>query len=168
MLDSAYLAAVPSTCKCKQGANMFKHILIPTDGSPLSRKAVIRGVGLAQALKAKVTGVFAAPPATPVIYQNNLPVGFTTPEEHAQIIERTAEKYLDFIERAAKKANIRCECLHITSDYPADVILATAKKKKCDLIVMATHGRRGIEGILLGSVTRKVLAQSKVPVLVQR
>jgi nucleotide-binding universal stress UspA family protein len=145
---------------------MFKHILIPTDGSPQSRKAIASGVQLAKTLGAKVTGLFAAPPATPVVYRNNLPVGITTPSDHARMIEQSAAKYLGVIEQAAKKAGIQFEGVTVTSDYPADTILATAKKKKCDLIVMATHGYRGIRGVLLGSETQKVLTHAKIPVLV--
>lgn len=145
---------------------MFKHILLPTDGSPLSHKAVLRGVALAKALDAKVTGVFAAPPATPVVYRHNIPVAITTPEEHAEMIKQTAEQYLDVIKKAAAEAGVPCELLHVTSDYPADAILATADKKKCDLIVMATHGHRGLRSMLLGSETQKVLAHSTIPVLV--
>jgi nucleotide-binding universal stress UspA family protein len=70
------------------------------------------------------------------------------------------------IEQAAKKAGVPCEVISVTSDYPADTILSTAKKRKCDLIVMATHGRRGIKGVLLGSETQRVLTQSAIPVLV--
>lgn len=146
---------------------MFKHILLPTDGSPLSRKAVIRGVALAKALNAKVTGVFAAPPATPVIYRDSLPVGLTTPEEHARMIEKIAERYLNFVKKAAAKVGVRCEVLYLTSDYPADVILATAKKRKCDLIVMGTHGQSGLRSLFIGSQTQKVLSHSTIPVLVQ-
>jgi nucleotide-binding universal stress UspA family protein len=147
---------------------MFKNVLIPTDGSPLSQKAVVKGVELAKSLGAKVTGFFAAPPATPVIYRNNLPVGFAQPGEHAEIIKRTAAKRLEFIERAAKKAGVRFEGVHVTSDYPADAILDVAKKKKCDAIVMATQGEGGLSGVFIGSVTQKVLNQSKIPVLVIR
>ena len=147
---------------------MFKNILIPTDGSPQSQKAAAKGVALAKALGAKVTGFFAAPPATPVVYRNNLPVGFAQPGEHAQIIEKTAAKHLEFIERAASKAGVSCESVHVTNDYPADAILDIAKKKKCDLIVMATHSEGGLRGVFIGSVTQKVLNQSKMPVMVFR
>jgi nucleotide-binding universal stress UspA family protein len=145
---------------------MFKHILIPTDGSPLSRKAAVQGVALAKALNAKITAVFAAPPATPVVYRNNFPVALITPEHHAKMIEDSATTYLGFIEKAAKKAGVPYESVHKTSDYPSDVILSTATKKKCDLIVMATHGHRGLRSVLLGSETQKVLTQSKIPVMV--
>ena len=145
---------------------MFKSILVPTDGSRRSQKAATRAVALAKSLGAKVTGLFAAPPATPIVYRDNLPVGFTTPADHARMIERSAASYLGVIEQAAKKAGVPFEAVIVTSDYPADTILATAKKKKCDLIVMATHGRRGVRSMLLGSETQRVLTESKTPVLV--
>lgn len=147
---------------------MFKHILIPTDGSALSRKAIDRGIRLAKALGAKVTGIFAAPPATPVVYKHFLPVGYSTMQQHASAIDKATVRYLDIIRKAAKKAGVRCECLHVTSDFPADTILAVAKKRKCDLIVMASHGRHGAARVLLGSETQKVLTESRIPVLVTR
>ncbi len=147
---------------------MYKHILIPTDGSPLSHKAIVNGVKLAKAVGAKVTGLFAAPPATPVVYRDHLPAGYMTPREHAALIAKTASQYLGVIEKAAKSAGVACECMHVTNDFPADAILAVAKKQKCDLIFMASHGRRGIASVLLGSETQKVLTHSKVPVLVSR
>jgi nucleotide-binding universal stress UspA family protein len=145
---------------------MYKHILIPTDGSPQSHKAIAGAVEFAKAIGAKVTGLFAAPPATPIIYRDHLPAGFTTMAEHKQMIEESAARYLDVIEQAAKEAGVPCEIISVTSDYPADTILATAEKHKCDLIVMATHGRRGISGVLLGSETQRVVTQAKIPVLV--
>jgi nucleotide-binding universal stress UspA family protein len=147
---------------------MFKHILLPTDGSELSRKAVTRGVALAKSLGAKVTGLFAAPPATPIIYRANLPVGYATPEQHQRMIEKTTAKTLEFVENAAKKAGLSFEGVHVTSDFPADEILKIADRKKCDLIVMATHGQGGLRGLFLGSVTQKVLNKAKLPVLIVR
>jgi nucleotide-binding universal stress UspA family protein len=147
---------------------MFKHILIPTDGSKLSEQAAKAGVALAQAVGARVTALFAAPPATPVVYKNLLPSKYMAPDEHAEMIERLAAKYLGVIERAAQSAGVRCETLHTTSDFPADTILQTAAKRKCDLIVMASHGERGLKAVLLGSQTQKVLAHAKIPVLVYR
>jgi nucleotide-binding universal stress UspA family protein len=148
--------------------SMFKNILIPTDGSALSQKAATKGVELAKALGARVTAFFAAPPATPIVYRNNLPVGLAQPGEHERMIKRTAARHLDFIERAAKKAGVQCESIHATSDYPADDILKIAGKKKCDLIVMGTHGQGGLRGVFVGSVTQKVLGKSKIPVVVVR
>jgi nucleotide-binding universal stress UspA family protein len=147
---------------------MFKNILIPTDGSPLSQKAVVQGVALAKSVGAKVTAFFAAPPATPIVYRDHLPVGYATPGEHEEMIRKTAAKYLGFVERAAKKAGISCESVHVTSDYPEEGIVKVAQKKKCDLIVMATHGQGGLRGMFIGSVTQKVLNQAKIPVMVFR
>jgi nucleotide-binding universal stress UspA family protein len=147
---------------------MYKHILIPTDGSPLSRRAVAQGVKLARSLGARVTGVYAAPPATPLIYQDYLPVGYTTPAKHAAMIKASAARYLGVIQRAAAAAGVAYGGVCVTSDFPSDVILSVARKRKCDLIVMASHGRRGLRGVLLGSETQKVLTQSRLPVLVCR
>jgi nucleotide-binding universal stress UspA family protein len=147
---------------------MFKNILIPTDGSPLSQKAVVQGVALAKSVGAKVTAFFAAPPATPIVYRDHLPVGYATPGEHEEMIRKTAAKYLGVVERATKKAGISCESVHVTSDYPEEGILKVAQKKKCDLIVIATHGQGGLRGMFIGSVTQKVLNQAKIPVMVFR
>lgn len=147
---------------------MFKNILIPTDGSQFSQQAVVKGVALAKSVGAKVTGLFAAPPATPIIYRNNLPVGYATTEEHEKIIRMATAQHLDFVAGAAKKAGVRYLGVHVTSDYPEDDILKVAKKNRCDLIVMATHGQGGLRGVLLGSVTQKVLAKSTIPVMVYR
>lgn len=147
---------------------MFKHILIPTDGSELSRRAVLAGVRLARALGAKVTGLFAAPAATPIVYRDLLPVGYGTPQQNAVLIKCAARHHLDVVARAAKAAGVRCETVSVIDDYPADAILMQAKKRRCDLIFMASHGRRGLRGALLGSETQKVLAASALPVLVYR
>ena len=147
---------------------MFKHILIPTDGSVLSRNAAVAGVKLARALGARVTGLFAAPPATPLVYRDFLPVGYGKPQDNAALIKRAAQRHLEVIGRAAKAAGVRCETVSVIDDFPADAILSQAKKRGCDLIFMASHGRRGLRGALLGSETQKVLAGSSRPVLVYR
>jgi nucleotide-binding universal stress UspA family protein len=147
---------------------MYKHILIPTDGSELSRAAALSGVKLAQALGAKVTAFFAAPAPTPLVYEGFLPVGYTTPEDHARMIETTAAKYLGVIERACEKAGVPCRSIHVTNEYAAEAVMDAAKKYKCDLVHMGSHGRRGLSGVLLGSQTQKVITNSKVPVLVYR
>ena len=148
---------------------MFKHILIPTDGSKLANESAQAAVRLAASLGAKVTGFFAAPPATPIIYKSMLPVGYTTPTEHEEMIRKAAQSYLGAVEKAAKAAGVPCETMTVTSDYPAEAILAAAKKRRCDLIFMASHGRRGLrQASMLGSQTQKVLAQGTVPVLVYR
>ena len=147
---------------------MYKHILIPTDGSDLSRAAALQGVKLARSLGARVTAFFAAPPATPVIYDGLLPTGYATTTEHAAMIEKIAAKHLGVIEKACAAAGVRCDSVHETNEFAAEAIVALAKKRKCDLIFMASHGRRGLSGFVLGSQTQKVLTQSKVPVLVYR
>jgi nucleotide-binding universal stress UspA family protein len=116
---------------------MYKHILIPTDGSALSRSAAVAGVKLAKALGARVTAVYAAPPATPLVYKDLLPVDYVTPQQHAAAIRKAAANYLGVVEKAAKAAGVQCKLIHTTSDFPADVILATAAKQKCDLIFIA-------------------------------
>ncbi|OGA17511.1 MAG: hypothetical protein A3I63_05555 [Betaproteobacteria bacterium RIFCSPLOWO2_02_FULL_66_14] len=147
---------------------MYKHILIPTDGSPISARAVRAGMRLAKALGARVTGFFASPPATPVVYRHFVPVGFTTPQAHAAVIDAAAKRYLGAIAGQAKKAGVRCTLERVTSDFPAESILETAAKRGCDLIVMASHGRRGVSGVLLGSETQKVLLHAKIAVMVVR
>jgi nucleotide-binding universal stress UspA family protein len=148
--------------------DMYKHILIPTDGSKLSSSAAQAGVRLASALGARVTGLFVAPAATPLVYRNLLPVGYGTPQQNAALIKRAASGHLEVIARAAKAAGVRCETVSLVDDFPADAILAQAKKRGCDLIFMASHGRRGLRGVLLGSETQKVLAGGVLPVLVYR
>ena len=143
---------------------MYTNILIPTDGSPDSLAAIASGVELAKAVGAKVTGFFAAPAATPLVYKGLFPVGYMTPEEHAALIAKTATGILAVIEAAG----VPCQCIHVTDDFPADAMLAVAKNEKCDLIYMAAHDRRGRSGLLIGGETQKVLSHSEIPVLVYR
>ncbi len=147
---------------------MFKHILIPTDGSELSGKAVKAAVELAAAVGAKVTGFFAAPAATPVIYDDLLPVGYVTPEQHEALIKAAARKHLALIEDAARAAGVPVDVVSVTSEYPAESIVETARDRGCDLVFMASHGRRGLKAVLLGSETHKVLVHSQIPILVYR
>jgi len=147
---------------------MFKHILIPTDGSKLSMRAASAAIELADGLGARVTALFAAPAPTPLVYGNLMPVAYMPPDQHEKLIERAADRYLGAIARVAEAAGVACDRVHVTSDFPADTILQTARKRKCDLIFMASHGRRGIAALLLGSETQKVLAHAKIPVLVYR
>ncbi|MEX2206268.1 MAG: universal stress protein [Myxococcota bacterium] len=147
---------------------MYSHILVPTDGSPLSRAAIKAAVALARSLGARITGVFASPAPTPILFRNHLPAGYATPRENEALIAKAAAAHLQVIQKAADAAGVPCTCVTVKSDFPADAILAEAKRRKCDLIVMASHGRRGIKGLLLGSETQKVLAQAKIPVLIHR
>jgi len=147
---------------------MYKNILIPTDGSALSREAIAAGVKLAKALGARVTGFYAAPPATPLEYKGMFPIGYADPAERARAIEKSANENLAVIEKTAKAAGVRCKVEHVTDDFPADAIVAAAMRNKCDVIFIASHGRHGFRDSMLGSQTQKVLAQSKVPVIVHR
>ena len=147
---------------------MFKHILIPTDGSKLAAESAQAAVKLAAELGARVTAFFAAPPATPIIFKAMLPVGYATPREHEKMTRKAAQSYLGAIEKAAAAAGVPCESVSLTDDYPAEAILTAARKRRCDLIFMASHGRRGFRDSLLGSETQKVLSESRIPVLVYR
>jgi len=147
---------------------MYRNILVPTDGSPLARAAAAKAIKLAKLAGARVTAFFAAPAPTPMVYKGLLPVGYGTTSEHAALAERAAAQALGYVEKLAQKEGVRCKSLHVTDDYPASAILAAAKKEKCDLIYMASHGHRGFRNSLLGSQTTKVLADSPIPVLVHR
>lgn len=145
---------------------MFKNILVPTDGSQFSEKAVAKGVGLAKAVGAKVTAFFAAPPATPIVYRHHLPVGYAQPAEHQRLIEETATRYLGFVEEAARTAGVAFESVRATSDFPDEEILKVAQRHGCDLIVMASHGQSGLRGVLVGSVAQRVINKATIPVLI--
>lgn len=147
---------------------MYKHVLIPTDGSAPSAHAVKHGVAVAKAMGARVTGIFVAPAPTPLVFEGLLPVGYMQPDEHAALSASAAARYLGAIESAARQAGVAYEGVSVVGEYPADAILEAAAQRHCDLIVMASHGRRGLAHALLGSETQKVLSRAKVPVLVCR
>lgn len=147
---------------------MYKNILVTTDGSPLSRAAAEKAVKLAKTVGAKITAFFAAPAATPIVYKGLLPTGLMTTTEHKALVEKAAAQHLGYIENLARKAGVLFKAMHRTDEYPASAILAAAKKEKCDLIYIASHGHAGFRKTLLGSQTTKVLANSTIPVLVHR
>lgn len=146
---------------------MFKNILIPTDGSGQSQHAVRTGIELAKLHQARITGIHVIPDYHLLIaYEGAFdPVTEERIEEEAKL---RAESYLAFIRKAAEEAGIPCDTVCETSDHPHDAILKTAEAKGCDLILMTSHGRKGLAAVLLGSETRKVLTHAKVPVLVVR
>ncbi|HSW51314.1 MAG TPA: universal stress protein [Bryobacteraceae bacterium] len=145
---------------------MFKHILLPTDGSPLSDIAIEKGIQLARSLHAKVTGLCVVPKIYPSYYDGEIPGGIT--EQAEEQLRTDAKVHLAALTRVARAAGVECEVVVETSDQPFEAILMTAEEKGCDLIMMASHGRRGVAGILLGSETQKVLTHCKIPVLVFR
>ena len=145
---------------------MFKHLLLPTDGSPLSNEAVERGIQFAKSVRAQVTGIYVMPEFHVLSYRVDM-VEDTAPQFAADCCAH-ADQYLGVIERAASQAGVACDTVAATSDHPFEAIIKLADDKGCDLIVMASHGRRGVRGLLMGSETLKVLTHSKIPVLVFR
>jgi nucleotide-binding universal stress UspA family protein len=146
---------------------MFKHILIPTDGSELSQKAISTGVELAQFHGARVTGVHAIPDYHLMIaYEGAFdPVTEERIEHEARV---RADSYLQHIQTVCAQAGVPCDTVCETSDHPYDAILKVADSRQCDLILLHSHGRKGLAAVLLGSETRKVLTYSKIPVMVVR
>jgi nucleotide-binding universal stress UspA family protein len=148
---------------------MYRHILIPTDGSELAHKAVVHGLLLAKAVGARVTTLTIESSFNiydvPASKENLMSAAF---EEHARQAGAQGALILNRVAGKAKTAGVQCEIVQIIQDHPYEAIVATAKEKGCDLIVMASHGRSGIAAIVLGSVTAKVLAHTTTPVLVCR
>jgi nucleotide-binding universal stress UspA family protein len=148
---------------------MYKHILLPTDGSGLAAKGVKAGVKLAKALGAKVTGVYVIPRYLPPVYGDAaIIVPEITPQAFAKAMQKQAAKALGVVEAEARAAGVRCATETPTDNPPWQGILRVARSKKCDAIVMASHGRGGLGGLILGSETARVLAHSKIPVMVLR
>jgi len=143
---------------------MFKHILIPTDGSELSEAAVQNGIQLARSLNAKVSGLHVVLPFH--VFTTRTEMLEDTKGQYERESKIQAEQFLNFIKKTAQKAEVRCETEYATSDHPYETIIKTAENRGCDLIVMASHGRRGVQGVLIGSETQKVLTHTKTPVLV--
>ena len=145
---------------------MYRNILIATDGSTLAGKAVSYGIALAKRIGAKITVLtVTAPFHTLTVDARMLD---DTEAQYKMRMRAQAAKTLGAVARAAKQAKIACDKQHVEHQHPYRAIIATAKAKGCDLIVMASHGRRGVSAIVLGSETVKVLTHSKIPVLVHR
>ncbi|HTZ00068.1 MAG TPA: universal stress protein [Rhodocyclaceae bacterium] len=147
---------------------MFKHILIPTDGSQLSLDTVKRGISFAKETGAKVTFFFAKPDYPVAFYGEGALIDPTTPEKFAEMADKQAEEILALCAKLATEAGVDFAKSSTVSDVPYEGIIDAAESAGCDLIFMASHGRRGISGLLLGSETQKVLTHSKIPVLVYR
>jgi nucleotide-binding universal stress UspA family protein len=147
---------------------MFKKILLPTDGSELSRKSVRKGVEFAKSINAKVVGFFSPEDYRALMYSEYIPPSLMSQDEFEANAKKAAEKHLAFVEKTAKAAGVPYEGYYLSSIAPWEAIVEAAKKKRCDLIFMASHGRTGLGALVLGSQTTKVLTHSKVPVLVYR
>ncbi|HEX2825864.1 MAG TPA: universal stress protein [Burkholderiales bacterium] len=148
---------------------MFKHILLPTDGSALSEKGVRETIKMAKALGAHITAVHVVQrfrPLTDEVYV--LPEVPLLRAQFEQDVERHSKEVLNPVKQAALKAGVECETVVAAADSPSEAIIDQAKKSRCDLIMMASHGRRGIQRLLHGSETARVLTHSKIPVLVLR
>ena len=148
---------------------MYKHILIPTDGSPLSLKAVKAGARLAKTLKAKVTALYVIPPYQPPMGSEAIVYAqLISPKQYEADMRKHADAAIARVKRAVEAEKVGCDGLAVIERTPWEGIIKVARAKRCDLIVMASHGRRGLAGLLLGSETTKVLTHSKTPVLVCR
>jgi nucleotide-binding universal stress UspA family protein len=145
---------------------MYKHILIPTDGSELSKKAIDQGTRLAKALNAKVTAITVSAPFH--VFATEPGMVTDTPAEYKKRIAALAAKYLKVATDAAAAAGVPCDAVEVEHEHPYQAMIDTVKKRGCDAIVMASHGRRGISAVVLGSETVKVLTHSNVPVVVVR
>jgi nucleotide-binding universal stress UspA family protein len=147
---------------------MFKHILVPTDGSDLSTGTVSRAITFAREAGARITFFFAKPDYPVTFYGEGALIDPTTPDKFAEMADKQAADILTACEGLAKAADVESASTATVSDIPYEAIIAAAEAAGCDLIFMASHGRRGISGLLLGSETQKVLTHSKIPVLVYR
>jgi nucleotide-binding universal stress UspA family protein len=144
---------------------MYKHILLPTDGSDLSKAAIKHGIALAKTIGAEVTAMVVSTPLNSLVVDPGA-VSKALEQYKVLVAEQTA-KYLDSVRNDAEKAGVVCNVLCVEHDKPYQAIVDIARQKGCDLVVMASHGLRGISAIL-GSETLKVLTHSSVPILVYR
>jgi len=147
---------------------MFKHILVPTDGSALSVDAITRAVSFAREARARITFFCAIQPAPKMYYGMGTIFDTHTFATFREKMQNTTSDILDAAERIAQAAGVECGKVMLVSEEPYEAIIKVARQHGCDLIFMASHGRRGISGLLLGSETQKVLTHSTVPVLVHR
>jgi len=147
---------------------MFKHILVPTDGSDLSKNTVNRAVDFARETGATITFFYAKPDYPVAFYGEGALIDPTSPEKFFEMAEAQAQTILSAATQQANAADVGSNAVSAVSDIPYTAIIEAATSAGCDLIFMASHGRRGISGLLLGSETQKVLTHSKIPVLVYR
>ncbi len=145
---------------------MFKHILIATDGSRLSEVAALNAVQLAKSISARLSGVTVSTPFH--VFTTDAVMVTDTEDVYKKECDQRAAKYLGVIKNAAESAGLTFEGIHVFGDHPYAAIIDTADKKGCDVICMASHGRKGMAALVLGSETMKVLTHSKIPVVVWR
>jgi nucleotide-binding universal stress UspA family protein len=145
---------------------MYTCILLPTDGTELCERALRHGIALAKLVQAKVVGVTVTHPLHSALPRSLIPKNLAG-VIHGETVKAADEK-LAVVERLAREAGVQVETVRLSNDHPWEAIVQAAKDKRCDLIVMASHGRRGVSAVVLGSETQKVLTHSTVPVLVVR
>lgn len=146
---------------------MFKHILIPTDGSKLSEGALRAGIQLAKEQGAQVTALYVIPDYAAMIYGGEALMTYSSSELNKDS-EKEADKVLHIAQNIANAENVECRTARTVNISVHQAIIKLAQEIHCDLICMASHGRKGIAGILLGSETQRVLVNSSIPVLVHR
>jgi nucleotide-binding universal stress UspA family protein len=147
---------------------MFRNIMVPIDGSALSKKAVKKAVTLAKLTGAKITGFHVAPAYKFNVYADYIPPNFVLPKDFETRTKKIAGKHLESVKKEAETAGLKYQGVFVSSDFPADAIVKAVKKYGCDLIVMASHGRSGLSKMIIGSETQKVLASTTTPVMVMR
>jgi nucleotide-binding universal stress UspA family protein len=148
---------------------MYKHILIATDGSELATKALDHGLALAKREEARVTVVTVTEPWSVFDITHEARQGRRDPIGHfEEVAAAAASRILDDAAQRSRSHDVSCECIHVKNQHPAEGIIATAAERSCDLIVMASHGRRGMSRLLLGSQAYEVLSHCKVPALIVR
>lgn len=147
---------------------MFKHILFPTDGSALSEQAMVRVLELARVHGGRVTTLSVIQPFPVVTLAGDSGVVATDAEQYETQMRNAARRFVDRVSAAASASNVPCEGIVALAPSPHKEIVAAAEKYGCDAIVMASHGRTGLNKLLLGSETEKVLSHTELPVLVLR
>ena len=147
---------------------MFKHILVPTDGSQLSHDTIRHAAQFAREINARITAFYAKPEYPVTYFGEGALIDPTTPKKFSEMTEHQASEVLSAVVSECEKLGVACDTASATSDVPYEAIIEAAEANSCDLIFMASHGRKGISGLLLGSETNKVLTHSKIPVLVYR
>lgn len=148
---------------------MYKHILVPTDGSKLSEKAIKIAARFAAASGARITAIHVVPEGVPTLFSGERLYGSgVLGRQYQELVKSEANKALAVVEIEAEIAGVAYASVRAVAESPWRAILRAARSRHCDLIVMASHGRSGVKALALGSQTTRVLAHSKIPVLVCR
>ena len=145
---------------------MFKHILIPTDGSSVSHGAAQKAIELAKLTGAQLTAFHVAPAYHIDLHEDQVPHDFKGPSEYVAEVARQVQPHLEEVKQLADAAGVSCAVHYAMSDSPAEAIAQAVEKYGCDAVVMGSHGRKGLNKLILGSETEKVLVSTKVPVVV--